>query len=107
MGYHFMNSYYHTQTHSVSYKLLPISSLLPVVVSPGRTKPKLNNTSWPWFTCGGLGSFTASVFDYSMIVYLQTTLPAGSFQHPSGPDGVFWLQSSSSSGFLPYHHAQT
>ena len=30
-----------------------------------------------------------------MIVNLQATLPAASFQHPSGPDGVFWPQNYS------------
>ena len=30
-----------------------------------------------------------------MIVYLQATLPAASFQHPRGPDVAFWLQNYS------------
>ena len=36
-------------------------------------------------------SKNASVFAYRVIVYLQTTLPAASFQHPPGPDVAFWL----------------
>ena len=30
-----------------------------------------------------------------MIVNLQATLPAASFQHPPGPDGAFWPQNYS------------
>ena len=35
---------------------------------------------------------SASVFAYTLIVNLQATLPAASFQHPPGPDGAYWPQ---------------
>ena len=46
------------------------------------------------YDTGLLQKTSASVFAYTMIVNLQATLPAASFQHPSGPDGHFDLKTT-------------
>ena len=78
---------------ATDFLLFPV--FLPVAISPGWAKPKLNNLvlihTWWWPRL--LQEYWVSVFAYSVIVCLRTAHPAANFQHPWGPGAAFWLQS--------------